>query len=63
MYSGLTLQYLGIGIILDWGWSTLLLPVVLFLLHRFVIRREERYLSEAFGESYDEYRARVKRWV
>jgi protein-S-isoprenylcysteine O-methyltransferase Ste14 len=63
MYTGLTLQYLGIGIILNWGWSILLLPVVVFLLHRFVIRREERYLSEAFGESYDEYRARVKRWV
>jgi protein-S-isoprenylcysteine O-methyltransferase Ste14 len=63
MYTGMTLAYLGIAVHLNSGWALLLLPVVLFLLHRFVIRREERYLSEAFGATYDAYRARVKRWV
>jgi protein-S-isoprenylcysteine O-methyltransferase Ste14 len=63
MYTGMTLLYLGIAVHLNWGWAFLLLPAVLFLLHRFVISREERYLSEAFGSAYDEYRARVKRWV
>jgi protein-S-isoprenylcysteine O-methyltransferase Ste14 len=63
MYTGMTLAYLGVAIHLNSGWMILLLPVVLFLLHRFVISREERYLSAAFGETYDAYRARVKRWV
>ena len=63
MYTGMTLVYLGIAVHLNSGWAFLLLPGVLFLLQRFVIRREERYLSEAFGETYDAYRARVKRWV
>jgi protein-S-isoprenylcysteine O-methyltransferase Ste14 len=63
MYTGMTLLYLGIAVLLNSGWAFLLLPVVLFLLHRFVISREERYLSEAFGDTYDAYRARVKRWV
>jgi protein-S-isoprenylcysteine O-methyltransferase Ste14 len=63
MYTGMTLLYLGIAVLLNSGWAFLLLPVVLFLLHRFVISREERYLSETFGDTYDAYRARVKRWV
>ena len=63
MYTGMTLQYLGIAVCLNSGWAFLLLPVVLFLLYHFVIRREERYLSDAFGDTYDDYRARVKRWV
>lgn len=63
MYTGMTLLYLGVAVHLNSGWAFLLLPIVLFLLHRFVIRREERYLSAAFGEAYDAYRARVKRWV
>jgi protein-S-isoprenylcysteine O-methyltransferase Ste14 len=63
MYTGMTLLYLGIAVHLNSGWAFLLLPLVLFLLHRFVIRREERYLSAEFGQAYDEYRARVKRWV
>ena len=63
MYTGMTLLYLGLAVVFNFGWAFLLLPVVLFLLHRFVISREERYLSEAFGNTYDEYRARVKRWV
>lgn len=63
MYTGMTIAYLGVAVHLNSGWSILLLPLVLFLLHRFVIRREERYLSAAFGETYDAYRAQVKRWV
>ncbi len=63
MYTGLTLAYLGIAVHLNSGWAILMLPLVLFLLYRFVIQKEEKYLSTAFGEAYDKYRARVKRWV
>lgn len=63
MYTGMTIAYLGVAVHMNSAWAILFLPVVLFLLYRFVIRREERYLSEAFGETYAAYRARVKRWV
>ncbi len=41
----------------------LLLPVALFVIHRGVIEREERYLERVFGEDYLSYKTRVRRWV
>lgn len=63
MYVGLTLTYGGLALLIDTAWPLLLLPLVLALLVLVVIRREERYLERAFGESYREYRARVRRWL
>jgi protein-S-isoprenylcysteine O-methyltransferase Ste14 len=44
-------------------WPLVLLPIVLLSLSALVIRREERYLGDAFGEDYAAYRARVRRWL
>ncbi len=44
-------------------WALLLLPVVLFVMNRGVIDREERYLERKFGEQYVGYKARVRRWI
>lgn len=33
------------------------------VLNAWMIRPEERYLTENFGEEYDAYRARVRRWL
>ena len=41
----------------------LLLIPCLWVVDRFVIAREERYLSARFGADYDAYRARVRRWL
>jgi protein-S-isoprenylcysteine O-methyltransferase Ste14 len=30
---------------------------------RLVIRPEERYLDERFGQTYADYRTRVRRWL
>jgi protein-S-isoprenylcysteine O-methyltransferase Ste14 len=30
---------------------------------RLVIRPEERYLTERFGQTYADYRAQVRRWL
>jgi protein-S-isoprenylcysteine O-methyltransferase Ste14 len=40
----------------------LLFPCLL-VVDRFVIRREERYLSLKFGPAYDDYRQQVRRWL
>lgn len=63
MYTGMTIAYLGGAVLLGTWWPVVLLPIVLVMLVRFVVRREERYLSDAFGVEYAEYRARVRRWL
>jgi protein-S-isoprenylcysteine O-methyltransferase Ste14 len=44
-------------------WAILLLPLVLIIIEREVIEREERYLERTFGEEYLNYKRRVRRWV
>ena len=63
MYTGLTIAYIGVSALLGTAWPLILLPVVLLIVFRFVIRREERYLEDAFGSEYAEWRARVRRWL
>lgn len=63
MYVGLTALYAGLALTLDVAWPLVLLPLALVALQRLVIRREERYLSAAFGAEYDAYCARVRRWL
>ncbi len=63
MYLALTLQGAGLALLVNTLWPLLLLPVALAILIAQIIRREERYLSSAFGEEYDSYRARVGRWL
>ncbi len=55
--------YFGIAVLRNALWAILLLPVVLYVIQREVIGREERYLERTFGEEYLDYRARVRRWV
>lgn len=63
IYAALTLIYLGLALLFrSWG-ALLLLPVVLIVMRYGVIAREERYLSERFGESYRAYQQRVRRWL
>lgn len=63
MYLGMLLLYLGGTLLMNTAWTLPLLPLVLWILHRAVIRREEGYLAAKFGPEYDEYRRRVRRWL
>lgn len=63
MYTGVTTLYLGLALLFDLAWPLVLLPLVLVLLWRLVIRHEERYLLRAFGEEYAAYQRDVRRWL
>src|SRR5829696_4927568 len=62
-YLSLSMIYAGIAILRNALWAILLLPLVLHVIQREVIEREERYLERTFGEEYLAYKRRVRRWV
>ena len=63
IYVGFTLMYLGFAVAMDSLIALLMIVPCLVVVDLFVIRREERYLSLKFGADYDDYRARVRRWL
>jgi len=63
MYVGLVLAYLGEAGMLKQLWPVILLPFILVYLNRVVIPVEEARLIETFGSEYEQYRARVRRWI
>jgi protein-S-isoprenylcysteine O-methyltransferase Ste14 len=63
MYVGLVLAYLGEAGILRQVWPVFLLPFTVAYINWVVIPVEEGKLKEVFGEDYEQYRARVRRWV
>jgi protein-S-isoprenylcysteine O-methyltransferase Ste14 len=62
-YVALAMIYAGIAVHRNALWAILLLPLVVYVIQREVIQREERYLERTFGEEYLNYKTRVQRWV
>jgi len=62
-YLGMALVYIGIALLADALWVLVPLPVVLLIIDRMVIAREERYLERKFGQEYLNYKGRVRRWA
>ena len=63
MYVALTAITLGVSLLADNMWMLVLLSAVLVFLTLFVIRREENYLSDEFGQMYHSYQTQVRRWL
>ena len=63
MYTGLAIAYLGLALLLDSCWPLALWPLVLVAVRRLVIRAEEQYLTQRFGQTYTDYQSRVRRWL
>jgi protein-S-isoprenylcysteine O-methyltransferase Ste14 len=62
-YLALAMLYAGIAVLRNALWAILLLPLVLLVIQREVIGREERYLERTFGEEYLDYKTTVRRWM
>jgi protein-S-isoprenylcysteine O-methyltransferase Ste14 len=63
LYLSVTLFYAGVATLVNALWAMLMLPIVLFVMNRGVVEREERYLERKFGEQYTQYKGRVRRWI
>jgi protein-S-isoprenylcysteine O-methyltransferase Ste14 len=62
-YLGMALVYVAIALLSGALWVLVPLPIVLAIVDRAVIAREERYLERKFGQEYVAYKSRVRRWI
>jgi len=63
MYLGLALIYVGVAGILYELWPLGLLPLPVLVMDRIVIPFEEARLQAVFGDVFQKYCARVRRWI
>ena len=63
IYVGFADIYAGAAVWSGTTWALILLPLVLVVIRRAVIAREERYLEATYGQEYLDYKARVRRWL
>jgi protein-S-isoprenylcysteine O-methyltransferase Ste14 len=63
MYLSLVCLYLAAALWFGVVWALILVPLLVLVVQRLVIAKEERYLEHKFGDAYREYRAPVRRWI
>ena len=63
IYLAFALVVLGLGIWINRLAVVAMVVPALLITDRVIVRREERYLTRKFGESYLTYRQRVRRWI
>ncbi len=63
MYLGLAFLYLGISCCIGNWWHLILFPLLIIIMQEYVIKREEKYLEVEFGEEYQHYKNKVRRWL
>jgi len=63
IYLANVLVYIGLTFLLNTVWPLLLLLPMLFVVDWGIIRREERYLENKFGNAYLSYKNKVPRWL
>jgi protein-S-isoprenylcysteine O-methyltransferase Ste14 len=63
LYVGLIALVVGLALLWPSLWALVLTPVGVAALWWGAIAPEERYLHDRFGDEYDAYRARTRRWL
>lgn len=63
MYLGLTIAYASGAILVNSWWPLFFLPLVMWVVSKFIILREEQHLETRFGLRYLDYKSRVRRWL
>ncbi len=63
IYLGMALIYSGMALLLNAVGGLALLPGMIFAFDRGIVRNEESYLEQQFGQEYLDYKQRVPRWI
>jgi len=62
IYLGFVCMLIGFPLTFGNYWGIVLAPLLVWLMNRLVIEREEAYLEKKFGDVYTGYKSRVRRW-
>jgi protein-S-isoprenylcysteine O-methyltransferase Ste14 len=63
MYLSLLLALLGWAVFLRNPWTSIIAIGFVLYMNRYQIRPEEQALGAAFGDAFEQYRLRVRRWL
>jgi len=63
MYVSLAFVYLGIACWVNSLWILMFMVPVLVVVNQGIIKREEQYLVQKFGDEYLRYKSEVRRWI
>jgi protein-S-isoprenylcysteine O-methyltransferase Ste14 len=63
IYVGNTITLAAMGLAFSNLWYAIAAVVMALLLHRLAILREEAHLAARFGKAWDDYAARIPRWL
>jgi len=63
LYLSLLGLYTGIAVYANDLWPILLIPLLVVLVEGWVVKPEETYLEQSFGDAYTSYKRRVRRWI
>lgn len=62
-YLGLAIAQFGLAVVFNTAWVLVTGVIAIFVTTRFVIRLEERKLTDKFGVPYQQYQDKVRRWI
>jgi len=62
-YLGLAVIQLGLALLIDSPWIAITTVIAVIVTSQFVIKLEEEKLSRAFGQEYQDYLGKVRRWI
>jgi len=62
-YLGLAVIQLGLALMIDSPWIGVATVVAVVVTNQFVIRLEEEKLRRTFGQDYQDYLNKVRRWL
>ena len=63
IYLAFLLMLIGFPLNSGSVWGIVLAPVFVVTMNRWVIEKEEAYLEKKFGDVYNSYKSRVRRWL
>jgi protein-S-isoprenylcysteine O-methyltransferase Ste14 len=63
IYTGMLLGQTGLAIAYDSVWMFITLVAFYLVIRYGVVTREEAYLARKFGDAYQDYKSRVRRWL